>query len=163
MNVKFSSQDALFFVEKLITDPRKADAEAALQTALNRTGRGNDFLGWITLPNDVTEADITRIEECAARMADKSEVVVVVGIGGSYLGARAVIEALQHSFAPYVEGKFPHILYAGNNINEDYLHDLLDVLDTRDYSVVVISKSGTTTEPALAFRVLKRLVQAAFA
>ncbi|MDD6186219.1 MAG: glucose-6-phosphate isomerase [Bacteroidales bacterium] len=156
MNVRFSSQDALFFVEKLITDPRKADAEAALQTALNRTGRGNDFLGWITLPNDVTEADITRIEECAARMAAKSQVVVVVGIGGSYLGARAVIEALQHSFAPYVEGKFPHILYAGNNINEDYLHDLLDVLDTRDYSVVVISKSGTTTEPALAFRILKQ-------
>ena len=81
---------------------------------------------------------------------------MVVGIGGSYLGARAVIEALQHSFAPYVKGKYPHILYAGNNINEDYLHDLLDVLDTRDYSVVVISKSGTTTEPALAFRILKQ-------
>ena len=95
MNVKFSSQDALFFVEKLITDPRKADAEAALQTALNRTGRGNDFLGWVTLPNDVTEADIANIEQCAARMAALSEVVVVVGIGGSYLGARGAIEFLR--------------------------------------------------------------------
>ena len=156
MNVKFSSQDALFFVEKLVTDPRKADAEAALQTALNRTGRGNDFLGWVTLPSDVTEQEIIDLETVTAHLVEKSEVVVVVGIGGSYLGARAVIEALQHSFAPYVEGKFPHILYAGNNINEDYLHDLLDVLDTRDYSVVVISKSGTTTEPALAFRILKQ-------
>lgn len=155
MNIRFSNQDALFFVEKQIANPRKADAQAALQTTLNRTGRGSDFLGWVTLPNDVTEADIARIEECAARLAAKSEVAVVVGIGGSYLGARAVIEALQHSFAPYVDTKHPHILYAGNNISEDYLHDLLDVLDHKDYSVVVISKSGTTTEPALAFRILK--------
>ena len=146
----------MFALDNQKVENRKKDAEAALQTALNKTGRGNDFLGWITLPSDVTEDDIVRIEECAARMAAKSEVVVVVGIGGSYLGARAVIEALQHSFAPFVKGKFPHILYAGNNINEDYLHDLLDVLDTRDYSVVVISKSGTTTEPALAFRILKQ-------
>ncbi len=156
MNVRFNYQDALFFVEKLITDPRKADAEAALQTVLNKTGRGNDFLGWVTLPSDVTEQEIIDLETVTADLVDKSEVVVVVGIGGSYLGARAVIEALQHSFAPYVKGKYPHILYAGNNINEDYLHDLLDVLDTRDYSVVVISKSGTTTEPALAFRILKQ-------
>ena len=156
MNVRFNYQDALFFVEKLITDPRKADAEAALQTALNKTGRGNDFLGWVTLPSDVTEQEIIDLETVTADLVEKSEVVVVVGIGGSYLGARAVIEALQHSFAPYVKGKYPHILYAGNNINEDYLHDLLDVLDTRDYSVVVISKSGTTTEPALAFRILKQ-------
>jgi len=156
MNVRFNYQDALFFVEKLITDPRKADAEAALKTVLNKTGRGNDFLGWVTLPSDVTEQEIIDLETVTADLVDKSEVVVVVGIGGSYLGARAVIEALQHSFAPYVKGKYPHILYAGNNINEDYLHDLLDVLDTRDYSVVVISKSGTTTEPALAFRILKQ-------
>ena len=156
MNVRFNYQDALFFVEKLITDPRKADAEAALQTALNKTRRGNDFLGWVTLPSDVTEQEIIDLETVTAHLVEKSEVVVVVGIGGSYLGARAVIEALQHSFSSYVKGKYPHILYAGNNINEDYLHDLLDVLDTRDYSVVVISKSGTTTEPALAFRILKQ-------
>ena len=131
MNIRFTFQDAMFALDNQKVENRKKDAEAALQTALDKTGRGNDFLGWITLPNDVTENDIVRIEECAARMAAKSEVVVVVGIGGSYLGARAVIEALQHSFAPFVKGKFPHILYAGNNINEDYLHDLLDVLDTQ--------------------------------
>ena len=156
MNIRFSNQDALFAVDNQQIENLKPVAEAALQTALNKTGRGNDFLGWVTLPHDVTEDELLRIEECAARMAAQSEVVVVVGIGGSYLGARAVIEALQNAFAPYVKGKFPHILYAGNNISEDYLHDLLGVLDTNDYSVVVISKSGTTTEPALAFRILKQ-------
>ena len=156
MNIRFNNQDALFAVENQQIGNLKPQAEAALQTALNKTGRGNDFLGWVTLPNDVTENEIVAIEQCAARMAAKSDVVVVVGIGGSYLGARAVIEALQNAFAPYVKGKFPHILYAGNNISEDYLHDLLGVLDTNDYSVVVISKSGTTTEPALAFRILKQ-------
>ena len=156
MNIKLDLQDALFAVENQQIENLKPQAEAALQTALNKTGRGNDFLGWVTLPSDVTEQEIIDLETVTAHLVEKSEVVVVVGIGGSYLGARAVIEALQHSFAPYVKGKYPHILYAGNNINEDYLHDLLDVLDTRDYSVVVISKSGTTTEPALAFRILKQ-------
>lgn len=156
MDIRFSNQDALFAVDNQQIENLKPVAEAALQTALKKTGRGNDFLGWVTLPNDVTEEEIVRIEECAARMAAQSDVIVVVGIGGSYLGARAVIEALQNAFAPYVKGKFPHILYAGNNISEDYLHDLLGVLDVNDYSVVVISKSGTTTEPALAFRILKQ-------
>ena len=146
----------MFALDNQQIENRKKDAEAALQTALNKTGRGNDFLGWVTLPSDVTEQEIIDLETVTAHLVEKSEVVVVVGIGGSYLGARAVIEALQHSFSSYVKGKYPHILYAGNNINEDYLHDLLDVLDTRDYSVVVISKSGTTTEPALAFRILKQ-------
>ena len=110
MNITFNNQDALFAVENQQIENLKPQAEAALQTALNKTGRGNDFLGWVTLPNDVTENEIVAIEQCAARMAAKSEVVVVVGIGGSYLGARAVIEALQNAFSPYVKGKFPHIL-----------------------------------------------------
>lgn len=156
MDIRFSNQDALFAVDNQQIANLKPVAEAALQTALKKTGRGNDFLGWVTLPNDVTEEEVVRIEKCAARMAAQSDVIVVVGIGGSYLGARAVIEALQNAFAPYVKGKFPHILYAGNNISEDYLHDLLGVLDVNDYSVVVISKSGTTTEPALTFRILKQ-------
>ena len=100
MNITFNNQDALFAVENQQIENLKPQAEAALQTALNKTGRGNDFLGWVTLPNDVSEAEIANIEQCAARMAALSEVVVVVGIGGSYLGARAVIDALQNAFAP---------------------------------------------------------------
>ena len=117
MNIRFTFQDAMFALDNQQIENRKKDAEAALQTALNKTGRGNDFLGWVTLPSDVTEQEIIDLETVTAHLVEKSEVVVVVGIGGSYLGARAVIEALQHSFAPYVKGKYPHILYAGNNIN----------------------------------------------
>ena len=95
MNIKLNFQDALFAIDNQQIENLKPQAEAALQTALNKTGRGNDFLGWVTLPNDVTENEIAAIEQCAARMAAQSDVVVVVGIGGSYLGARAVIEALQ--------------------------------------------------------------------
>ncbi len=133
-----------------------AEAEAAFQTTIQKTGRGNDFLGWVNLPAEISEQEITAVEQCAASLRAKSEVVVVIGIGGSYLGARAVIEALQHSFRSMLSNNGPTILYAGNSMSEDYLHDLLDVLDIKDYSLIVISKSGTTTEPALAFRILKQ-------
>lgn len=147
--------DALFAVTEENLQKHAPHAEAAFQTAVQKTGRGNDFLGWIDLPTEISENDINEVEKCAAALAGKSQVVVVIGIGGSYLGARAVIEALQHSFRPMVSEKAPTILYAGNSMSEDYLHDLLDVLDQKDYSLIVISKSGTTTEPALAFRILK--------
>lgn len=147
--------DALFAVTEENLQKHAPHAEAAFQTAVQKTGRGNDFLGWIDLPAEISENDINEVEKCAAALAGKSQVVVVIGIGGSYLGARAVIEALQHSFRPMVSEKAPTILYAGNSMSEDYLHDLLDVLDQKDYSLIVISKSGTTTEPALAFRILK--------
>ena len=156
MNIRFTYEDAAFALEEKGLDALKSVSEGALQKALRKEGRGNDFLGWVTLPGDIAEDDFSRIENCVKEFAPKSEIIVVIGIGGSYLGARAVIEALQHSFAPYVNNGRPHILYAGNNISEDYIHDLMEVLDSRDYSLVVISKSGTTTEPALAFRILKR-------
>lgn len=147
--------DALFAVTEENLQKHAPHAEAAFQTAVQKTGRGNDFLGWIDLPAEISENDINEVEKCAAALAGKSQVVVVIGIGGSYLGARAVIEALQHSFRPMVAENAPTILYAGNSMSEDYLHDLLDVLNQKDYSLIVISKSGTTTEPALAFRILK--------
>ncbi|MCR4681547.1 MAG: glucose-6-phosphate isomerase [Bacteroidales bacterium] len=154
--MKLSYEDALFAIPQSELDAHAQLAEAAYQETIKKSGRGNDFLGWVDLPAEVAEQEIVDIENCAAQLAGQSQVVVVVGIGGSYLGARAVIEALQHCFRPMVNEKAPTVLYAGNSMSEDYLHDLLDVLDAKDYSVIVISKSGTTTEPALAFRILKQ-------
>jgi len=123
---------------------------------LQKTGKGNDFLGWVNLPASINSELIDKIEADAKRIRDISEVFVVIGIGGSYLGARAVIDALSNPFgAFYSQKKNPYILYAGNNISEDYHAELFDLLNKKDYSVAVISKSGTTTEPAIAFRLIK--------
>jgi glucose-6-phosphate isomerase len=120
----------------------------------NRTGAGNDFLGWLSLPEDIQE-QLAGIKKRARHIMSVSDTTVVIGIGGSYLGARAVIEALTHSFAPMLKSKHHEILFAGQNICEDYISDLIEILDHRNYSIIVISKSGTTTEPAIAFRILK--------
>jgi glucose-6-phosphate isomerase len=124
--------------------------------ALNKgTGAGNDFLGWLSLPDDI-QNQLDKIEKTAKHLRAVSDTTVVIGIGGSYLGARAVMEALSHSFSPYLKKKPHHdVIFAGQNICEDYLSELLEVLDERNYSIIVISKSGTTTEPAIAFRILK--------
>jgi glucose-6-phosphate isomerase len=118
------------------------------------TGAGNDFLGWLSLPDDILP-QLDRIEKTAKHLRSVSDTTVVIGIGGSYLGARTVIEALSHSFPSLLKSKHHEIIYAGQNICEDYVSDLLEILDTRNYSIIVISKSGTTTEPALAFRIFK--------
>lgn len=130
--------------------------ESSHRTLLDKTGKGNNFLGWITLPSSIDETLVNKIKSEAERFAEISEIIVVIGIGGSYLGARAVIDALKHQFS-HLSGraKYPQIVYAGNNISEDYHAELLELLDKKDYSVVVISKSGTTTEPAIAFRLIK--------
>jgi glucose-6-phosphate isomerase len=125
-----------------------------LDTLNSGTGQGNDFLGWLSLPDDIL-SQLDKIEKTARHLRSVSDTTVVIGIGGSYLGARAVIEALSHSFLPLQKTKHHDVLYAGQNICEDYLSDLLEILDERNYSIVVISKSGTTTEPAIAFRILK--------
>jgi glucose-6-phosphate isomerase len=124
--------------------------------ALNKgTGQGNDFLGWLSLPDDIRK-QLDKIEKTAEHLRSVSDTTVVIGIGGSYLGARAVIEALSHSFSTVLKKKQHHdVIYAGQNICEDYLSELLEVLDERNYSIITISKSGTTTEPAIAFRILK--------
>jgi glucose-6-phosphate isomerase len=118
------------------------------------TGTGSDFLGWLSLPDDIVP-QLDKIEKTAHHLRSVSDTTVVIGIGGSYLGARAVIEALSHSFTPLLKTKHHDIIFAGQNICEDYMSDLLEILDGRDYSIIAISKSGTTTEPAIAFRILK--------
>lgn len=133
-----------------------AETSRAQSTLYQGSGAGNDFLGWLHLPDDISDEQLDRIEQAAASLKKDSELLVVVGIGGSYLGARAVNDALAHNFAHLLKDrKQPHMLFAGHNIGEDYLHELLELLEEYSYSVVVISKSGTTTEPAIAFRILK--------
>ena len=149
-NLLFSDADLQQHQEKITK---------AYQQLISKTGKGNDFLGWLDLPEETDEALLAQIQNCANRLERQSEIVVVIGIGGSYLGARAVIEALQHSykgFCPFSDNHAPYVTYAGNNISEDNLCELLEVLDHKDYSLIVISKSGTTTEPAIAFRILKK-------
>ena len=122
-----------------------------------KTGAGNDFLGWVDLPSNVSEEFLKDIEDTARKLQKQSQIVVVAGIGGSYLGARAVIDALNSNFHPmqYSQNADPLVLYAGQNIGEDYMAQLLRFIDDKDYSIIVISKSGTTTEPAIAFRLLR--------
>ncbi len=125
---------------------------------MNANGEGNDFLGWRDLP--LYTENLSEIENVARSLREKNEILVVIGIGGSYLGARAVIEALSGAFESLFPKKnSPLVLYAGENLSEDYMADLLDVLKTRDYSLCVISKSGTTREPAIAFRILKKALE----
>jgi glucose-6-phosphate isomerase len=125
---------------------------------VNENGEGSDFLGWRDLP--LFENVVEEVREVANSIRKKTDILVVIGIGGSYLGARAVIEALSSAFANLdSERKNPLVLYAGENLSEDYMADLLEVLKTRDYSLCVISKSGTTTEPAIAFRILKKALE----
>jgi glucose-6-phosphate isomerase len=125
-----------------------------LETLNAGTGAGNDFLGWLSLHEDVVK-QLDRIEKIAKHLRSVSDTTVIIGIGGSYLGAKAVIEALSHSFSHLQKSKHHDILFAGQNLCEDYMSDLLEILDERNYSVIVISKSGTTTEPAIAFRIIK--------
>jgi len=133
-----------------------AETLKAQSTLYKGKGPGNDFLGWLHLPAEITEGQLEQMENAAETLRNKSELLIVVGIGGSYLGARAVNDALAHNFAHLnKEQKHPHMIFAGHNIGEDYMHELLELLEDYSYSVVVISKSGTTTEPALAFRILK--------
>ena len=132
------------------------EAEAALSTVDKATGAGNDFLGWTDLPTRTAQEEINDIIATAEALRKDCEYVVCVGIGGSYLGAKAVIEALSDSFAAYrTDGKGPKVIFAGQNIGEDYLFELRNLLNGKKFGIIVISKSGTTTEPAIAFRILK--------
>ncbi|MBR4804328.1 MAG: glucose-6-phosphate isomerase, partial [Bacteroidales bacterium] len=131
-------------------------AVEARKVLIQGSGKGNDFLGWLNLPTDTDKAMIDSLKADAMRIASSSQLLVVVGIGGSYLGARAVIEALQSELQSLDKTrKTPLVIYAGHTLSEDYYAHLLRILDMYDYSVAVISKSGTTTEPAIAFRLVK--------
>lgn len=158
INLNFNHEHASTFItddELLIM---QEDVNICHDMLVNKTGKGNDFLGWVDLPLEIDEFLLSSLEEDARRIREMAEVFVVIGIGGSYLGARAVIEALNHPFAGMMKrgsGKGPLIVYAGNSISQDYHASLLELLDEKEYAMAVISKSGTTTEPAVAFRILK--------
>ena len=125
----------------------------------------NEFLGWLDLPTDYDKKEVEKIKKCAKKIQKNSEILVVIGIGGSYLGARAVIESLTSTFynlLPKDQRKTPQILYVGNNLNPNYLNDVIDLIGNRDLSVNVISKSGTTTEPAIAFRIFRELLESKY-
>ena len=148
----FISKDSVFSYKESIEKHNRALFE--------KTGKGNDFLGWTTLPTSITEAELADFEATASKLVAKNiDIFVVIGIGGSYLGAKAVVDALSDSFAHLKPRKNPFILFAGQNISEDYLFELRELLKTKEYAMAVISKSGTTTEPALAFRLLKQDIE----
>ena len=160
-NIKLDISKAACFLEEGAVkafEPKVKEAQVALE---NGTCPGNDFLGWLHLPTSITPAFLDEVQAVADTLRRKCEVVVVAGIGGSYLGARAVIEALSNSFGWLVQdGKNPTILFAGNNIGEDYLFELTEYLKGKRFGVINISKSGTTTETALTFRLLKKQCEA---
>ena len=153
--IKLDISKALVSAERVASfEGKVASAQKALEEG---TCAGNDFLGWLHLPSSISADYMTKLQECAQTLRDNCDTVVVAGIGGSYLGARAVIEALGNSFQWLTNnGENPDILFAGNNIGEDYLYELTEYLRGRKFGVINISKSGTTTETALAFRLLKK-------
>lgn len=154
--IKLEIKDVLGFVSKADIDALKGAADAALEKIVKGTGAGCDFLGWVKLPTDTTEALLDDINATAAAMRRDCDVVVCIGIGGSYLGAKAVISALGNAMGV---SNGPEILFAGQNIGEDYLYELQQYIKGRRFGIIVISKSGTTTEPAIAFRLLKEQLE----
>ncbi len=148
------------FVEADILDEYLSRAQKSLKTVIDGTGAGNDFLGWVNLPyNEGNASIIDGCKEVVEQWRGTVDVVAVVGIGGSYLGAKAIISALQNSFTQHTPGSYPQIVYAGHTMSEDYMAELLDYLKDKSFAIVVISKSGTTTEPAIAFRLLRELLE----
>ena len=160
--IKLNAGNVLPFARRAELDQMRPQLEAAHDLLRKGNGPGCEYLGWLNWPNDYDRAELARVRKAAARIRRDSDVLVVIGIGGSYLGARAAIEMLGPSFPQLLskrQRKAPLVLFAGNNLSPDYLADLLDVLSDKKVSVNVISKSGTTTEPALAFRVFKRWME----
>ena len=158
----FDYSKALPFVGQHEIDNMSEYVKSAHDMLHNKTGAGNDFLGWVNLPNDYDKEEFARIKKAAEKIRSNSDVLIVIGIGGSYLGARAAIEMLSHSFYNALDAdkrKGPAIFFAGNNISSTYMADLLEAIEGKDISVNVISKSGTTTEPAIAFRIFKDILE----
>ena len=160
--VSFDYSKAAGFVSEEELVHLKSTVMGAKETLVQKTGAGNDFLGWIDLPVDYDKDEFARIQKAAEKIKADSDVLLVIGIGGSYLGARAAIEFLSHSFynvLPKGARKTPEIYFLGNSISSKYMTDLAGVLEGKDFSINIISKSGTTTEPAIAFRVFKKLLE----
>lgn len=159
MSLKLNAKYLSGFVKAEELDGMKTQVETAVKTLHEKTGQGNDFLGWLDLPTNYDKEEFERIKNAAAKIQKNSDVLIVIGIGGSYLGARAAIEFLKSPFYNNLKKDTPDIYFVGNNINPTYLNEVISICEGRDFSVNVISKSGTTTEPALAFRVFRKLVE----
>ncbi|OUM92402.1 glucose-6-phosphate isomerase [Parageobacillus thermoglucosidasius] len=161
-HIRFDYSKALaFFGEHELTYLRDV-VKVAHHSLHEKTGVGNDFLGWIDLPVNYDKEEFARIQKAAAKIQADSDVLLVIGIGGSYLGARAAIEMLHHSFYNALskeKRRTPQIIFVGNNISSTYMKDVMDLLEGKDFSINVISKSGTTTEPAIAFRIFRKLLE----
>ncbi len=161
--ITFDYSKAGRFISAEEVENMKVQVKAAKKVLVDRSGAGNDFLGWIDLPVDYDKEEFARIQKAADKIRQDSEVLLVIGIGGSYLGARAAIEFLRHSFYNMIpkekRGGTPEIYFVGNSISTRYISHLVDVIGDRDFSINMISKSGTTTEPAIAFRVFKEMLE----
>lgn len=160
-NVSFDYSAAEKFIRAEEVDMMKESTLLAKKMLVEKKGAGSEFLGWIDLPVDYDKGEFERVKKAAKKIQEDSDILIVIGIGGSYLGARAAIECLRHSFYNSVDKnirKTPEIYYAGNNISSVYIKDLIDVIGDKDFSINIISKSGTTTEPAIAFRIFKKLL-----
>ncbi|WP_123043736.1 glucose-6-phosphate isomerase [Cohnella candidum] len=161
-SIRFDYSKALQFVGQNEVDNLAPAVKLAHEQLHNGTGAGSDYLGWINLPTDYDKEEFARIKKSADKIRSDSDALVVIGIGGSYLGARAAIEMLQHSFYNTLskeQRKSPQIFFAGNNISSTYVTHLLQALEGKDWSINVISKSGTTTEPAIAFRIFREALE----
>ena len=161
--INIDLKNAISFIDKNELDRLSKEIINKNIILRNKTGQGNDFLGWLDLPKNITQDELNDIKNTSEKLRKQSEVIIVIGIGGSYLGAKAVIEALSGQFDHLKnKGDNPLILFAGQNLSEDYHFELLDFLSHKDFSIIAISKSGTTTEPAIAFRLLKKELEKRF-
>lgn len=162
-HIQVDLKNALSFIDQNAYKNYNNLIEDKNEELINKTGKGSDFLGWLDLPSTISKDQINEINDTAKKLKDISDIIVVIGIGGSYLGAKAVIEALSGQFDHLKqERKNPLILFAGQNLSEDYHFELLDFLKDKKYSIIVISKSGTTTEPAIAFRLFRKDLETRF-
>jgi glucose-6-phosphate isomerase len=159
MDIRINVDGITPFVDKNTEKSLVEKAIAANKSLYEKTGKGNDFLGWVDLPLLVSESDISEIESVSQNLREISDIVIVTGIGGSYLGAKAVVESLSSSFDAYTETGNPKIIFAGHQLDEDYMSELLEFIENKRVSCIVVSKSGTTTEPAVAFRIIKRHIE----
>ncbi len=159
MAVKLNSKYVAAFLPENSLEAIKPEIEAAHDALNNSTGKGSDFLGWLTLPENYDKAEFTEIKKSAEKIRNDSEVLVVIGIGGSYLGARAAIEFIKSQNYNLLRKGAPEIYFAGNTISLDSLNELVEIIGDRDFSVNIISKSGTTTEPAVAFRIFRDMLE----
>ena len=155
-NIKLDFKESKIKMEEILE--HSAVVEEINQELIDKSEDESEFLGWLNLPTDYDKIEFARIKKCAKKIREDSDILLVIGIGGSYLGARAVIEALHSSFSQMKDDK-PHIIFVGNNLSPDYVNDVIDVLQGKDFSINVISKSGTTTEPAIAFRIFREILE----